>query len=109
MDSRWSPWIPGGIIQFFFCFGIPPGVQVESMFPCGICGVHLESMGEGKVHVMSNVKEPRGVDDGKKTRGKACESGWCPCDSRRKIQPSGISGGRAHVSRDARRLKFSVR
>src|SRR5882762_2689298 len=50
MDSRWSPWIPGGIIQFCFCFGIPPGLQVESMFPCGICGVHLESMGEGKVH-----------------------------------------------------------
>jgi hypothetical protein len=24
---------------------------------CGICGVHLESMGEGKVHVMGSAHE----------------------------------------------------
>jgi hypothetical protein len=26
---------------------------MESMELCGICGVHLESMGEGKIHFMA--------------------------------------------------------
>ena len=29
------------------------------------------------------------VDDSKKTSGKACESGWYPCDSRRKVSTVG--------------------
>ena len=54
----------------------------------------------GSRGVMSNVKEFGGVHDGgTKKRGKACESGWYPCDSRWKIATSGISG-KSPFSRD---------
>ena len=33
-------------------------------------------------------------DNGNRTRGKACENGWYPCDTRRKFRPSGISDWR---------------
>ena len=32
--------------------------------------------------------------DGTKVRGKACESGWCVCDSRRKVPTVGHLGGK---------------
>jgi hypothetical protein len=57
-----------------------------------------------RVTRMSNFEEPATMskwvddsDDGKKTRGKACESGWYPCDGRRKFSTVGHLGG---VTRD---------
>jgi hypothetical protein len=41
MESTWTPYHNYQNRQYW----------VESMSPCGICGVHLESMGEGKVHL----------------------------------------------------------
>jgi hypothetical protein len=32
-------------------------------------------------------------DDGNKARGKACKSGWYPCDTDRKFRLLGTSGG----------------
>ena len=65
---------------------------------------------------MSNFEELTTMikwDDGRKTRGKACESGCYPCDSRRKFSTVGHLGKvmrewSRNLPRDARRLKISV-
>jgi hypothetical protein len=40
------------------------------MSPCGICGVHLESMGEVKVHDSGDVRNANGYNNNRRMRNE---------------------------------------
>src|ERR1700732_5125509 len=51
MESRWSPCHNHQNRPKYAIFiETPPGLHLDSISPCGVHGVHMESMGEGKVH-----------------------------------------------------------
>ena len=51
MESKWRLVLKKAI--FMDSIRSPCGVHAELWSPCGVCGVHENSMGQGKVHIIT--------------------------------------------------------